>query len=665
MYSHKKNYLQNVICFACLILSILTLFYSDTNAFQIDIQNILSLHKKQKKIRVIIEIESKQKQNDSNNSLDTINNATRKIVIQALKKMPLQIVKTFKYSPALAVEVDRSKLADLAGKAFIKNIYADTLSVPTLDQSVPFVGAVQSWQLGYAGQGQLIAIIDTGVDAEHEFFSGKIISEACFSSQSDSYNSQSICPEGLESSEGKNSAKPCSLDIKGCDHGTHVAGIAAGQNNQFSGVARDAGIMAIQVFSTFYDSSDNDNICKRMGRRSPCIMSFASDQIEALEYIYSQRNQWKIAAVNMSLSGGKPYAKPCDDDPRKSIIAKLYSAGIAVIASAGNNGYVKAIGAPACISEAISVGAVDNHDTIQPFSNSSDQLDFFAPGFAINSSIPGQQFCRMSGTSMAAPHVAGAWAIMRSKYPHASISEISDLLKSTGSILTDVRNNIKVSRIQVDFAASELQVLLPDKTINDKVDQKTWCYYRIPQPANECQYTVKMHDLSDDADLYLRQNDLPTLQNWDFRPYKGLRQTETIIFHAKKSSLWYVGIYGYQSASFKISLEYIPVHQLKIGDSDYGFLDQGEWRYYKIDFALPDQKIQVRLDGIKGDMDLFSQKSVLPDEKNFVGRSNKNGQTPEILKMQSSGSQTSMYIGVLGYQKGGYMICVEPFNPYP
>jgi len=661
MHDYKK-YLNFWIYFNYLIFSILLIisfFNFNVNAHKIDIQNILSINKKQQHIRVIIELISKQEQNESNDSFDPISKI-QKTMIHALQKNTSSIVNIFKYSNMLTVEIERSKLMNLAQMSFIKKIYADTLSVPALHKSVPFLGAFQSWDMGYSGKGQFIAVIDTGVDANHSFFANKVISEACFSSNTESYNSKSICPGSLSSSKGKNSAKPCSIEIKGCDHGTHVAGIAAGQNGHFSGVAKDSDIMAIQVYSMFYNSPDNDNICNRMGRKSPCIMSFASDQIKALEYIFSQRNRLNIAAVNMSLSGGKPYAKPCDSDPRKPIIAKLHSAGIAVIASAGNNGYVKAIGAPACISEVISVGAVDNHDIIQPFSNCSNLLDFFAPGLSINSSIPGQQFCRMSGTSMAAPHVAGAWAIMKSKNPHADIPEILYLLKNTGNLLTDIRNDIKVSRIQLNYATSEHQTLLPEKIINDEVTQKAWRYYIIPIPDKECQYTIRLHNLSDDVDLYIRQNELPSLKKWNFRPYKGLKQSETVIFSAKKNSIWYAGVYGYKSARFKISLEYMPVKKLIIGKSDYGFLNQGEWCYYKIDISLPDQTIKIKLDDITGDMDLFAHKEMLPDEKNFYARSNKNGQLPELLNIQSQNGQKHLYIGVYGYQKGGYMILIEP-----
>ncbi|MBF0451089.1 MAG: S8 family serine peptidase [Candidatus Magnetomorum sp.] len=665
MYTPKTTHKYQMIIFFDLIFFFLFILSSacsatDLKRLQMDIQTVLSGQPAQKTLRVIIEmtLDQPQQEDTSKQSMITHNRLAYKALIQASQKIPMRILSIFQYSPCITLEIERSKLTDLAAIPSVKHIYPDTLSVPSLSKSVPFVGAVKSWELGYTGQGQLIAIIDTGVDATHAFLEGKIISEACFSSQSAGYHSQSLCPGGREAEYGTNAAKSCSSTIKGYAHGTHVAGIAAGHNGQFSGVARDAQIMAIQVFSRFYDSPDNNNICTRMGNASPCIMSFASDQIRALEYIYSQRNNWSIAAVNMSLSSGQPYAKACDNDPRKKIIDRLYEAGIAVVAAAGNSGFIEAIGSPACISNVISVGAVNNQDIIQPFSNSSELLDFFAPGYVIQSSIPDQQFSRMNGTSMASPHVAGAWAIMRSKFPLANVSEILQTLKKTGRILTDVRNNVQISRIQINLAVSEIPLLLPEQTISGQVDQQSWQYYRIQNGTNEFQYTVKLSNLSDDADLYLRHNEKPSLSEWDDRPYKGFQNPETILFHAPQAGLWYVGVYGYRSAQFQLELESISIHPMSSGNTHQDVLDQGEWHYYKLIPLLSNQVIQVQLDDITGDMDLYFQHGTLPNETNFQERSNKNGQLPELIQIHHSGNMNAIYIGVFGYQQGGYTIFV-------
>jgi subtilisin family serine protease len=636
------------------VLMMVKILHAEQSRCHMDIKNVLSDQPSQKILKLIIEISVDQAQKNAE-AIDMTIASAQKIFIKNAHPVPMKIIKMFKYTPCMAIEINRSRLNDLAAIQSVKRIFPDSLSLPSLSQSVEFVGAKKSWEMGYSGKGQVIAIIDTGVDRVHPFLKGKVISEACFSSQSDGYHSQSICPGGHQVEYGTNSAGPCTANINGYDHGTHVAGIAAGHSIQFSGVARDADIMAIQVFSQFHDSPDNDDICNRMGNTSPCIMSFASDQIKALEFIYDQRNKWKIAAVNMSLSSGKPYAKACDDDPRRPVIDKLYAAGISVIAAAGNNGYLKAISAPACINKAISVGAINNRDVIQPYSNSSDFLDFFAPGFAIQSSIPDGKFARMSGTSMASPHVAGAIAILRSKYKSADIEQLVQTLKTTGKILTDVRNDARVSRIQIDAALSDIPILLPQKPIKGKVKQNQWMYYQIITESLECQYTLKMDDISNDADMYLSQSQKPSLKEWDYRPYKGFRQPETIIFHANQSSQWYVGIYGYRASDFQLSISSIVIRQLSIDNSYEEVLSQGEWHYYKIWPPLSsDQMITIQLDHIKGDMDLYCQYNSLPSLNNFQEKSTHNGQKTEEIQVHNKGK--NIYVGVFGYQKGEYRI---------
>ena len=131
----------------------------------------------------------------------------------------------------------------------------------------------------------------------------------------------------------------CNLSLVGCDHGTHVAGIAAGQTSPvgFDGVARGANIIAVQVFSRLHDSTGNTP-CANAERSSPCALSFTSDQMQALEYVYNLRNTLNIAAVNMSLGGGK-HTSACDSDALKPIIDNLPAAGIATVIAAGNKGY--------------------------------------------------------------------------------------------------------------------------------------------------------------------------------------------------------------------------------------------------------------------------------------------------------------------------------------
>jgi hypothetical protein len=116
------------------------------------------------------------------------------------------------------------------------------------------------------------------------------------------------------------------------------------------------------------------------------------------------------------------------------------------------------MGSPACISTAVSVGSTQDGsggtvvDAVSPFSNSSSVLDLLAPGQFIESSVPGGFFGVLAGTSMAAPHVAGAWAVLKQQNPQASVTEVLDAIASTGVPITDTRNGITRPRLQLDAA---------------------------------------------------------------------------------------------------------------------------------------------------------------------------------------------------------------------
>lgn len=343
----------------------------------------------------------------------------------------------FRYTPYLSMTVDSAALDALLASPDVQQIQEDTLSAPTLDLSVPRIGASNLHSSNIKGTGVTIAVLDTGVDKTHPFLSGSVVSEACYSTDYLPYNSTTVCPGGVMESTATDSAMPYISGIcpaGKCDHGTHVAGIAGGRQSVSGspgpGVAPEAGIIAVQVFSRF-DSEEQCGVGK-----APCALSYTSDQIKGLERIYALKDTYTIASVNMSLGGGN-YNSTCDTDSRKAIIDNLQAAGIATIIASGNNGYCGSISAPACISSAISVGATDDADHVASYSNSADFMSLFAPGSTINSSIPGNSYASWNGTSMATPHVTGAWALIKQQRPDASVAEILSAFQATGLSVTD------------------------------------------------------------------------------------------------------------------------------------------------------------------------------------------------------------------------------------
>lgn len=388
--------------------------------------------------------------------------------VPSLKRKPEKI-KQFETIPFVALEVDSAELEALVNLTEITSIEEDRLAQPFLAESVPLIGGTGAWSSGYTGLGQAVAILDTGVDKTHPFLTGKVDSEACYSTNDVLYDATSVCPGGVTQSTAAGSAMPYSgtCPTGKCDHGTHVSGIAAGAGASYSGVAKDASLIAIQVFSRF----DSVTAC---GSTSPCVMSFTSDEILGLERVYALRNTFAIAAVNMSLGGDRYFSQStCDADnaSTKAAIDTLRSANIATIIASGNGGYTDSMTTPGCISSAVSVGATwdtagwtnncagntlgnSGVDQIACYSNSVSFLNLLAPGSAITSSIPGGEYALLHGTSMATPHVAGAWAIMKQKNMSLTVSAGLNALISTGLSVTDPRNGIVKPRIQIDAALS-------------------------------------------------------------------------------------------------------------------------------------------------------------------------------------------------------------------
>lgn len=231
-----------------------------------------------------------------------------------------------------------------------------------------------TYEPGASGINVHAFVIDTGVDPLHPEFTGRM-------------------EDGFSSFGGE--------PTDGHGHGTHVAGTIAGFNY---GVARDAHIHPVKVLADNGSGSD-------------------SGVIRGVNWVaqWKRNNPDELAVANMSLGGG---ASPALDQA----VCDAIAAGVTFAIAAGNEGVDAEESSPGRVRQAITVGATDRQDVKADWSNYGLLLDLFAPGVDILSAKTGGGTDTMSGTSMAAPHVAGAAALVLQRNPDANPQEVRDRL---------------------------------------------------------------------------------------------------------------------------------------------------------------------------------------------------------------------------------------------
>ena len=380
---------------------------------------------------------------------------------------------------------------------------------------------------GYKGKGMTVAILDTGIRREHEQFSGRVVAESCrsnggVSSKTGTYRINGRTYNNIRFTRicsGSSSAPILTSDPSNYNHGSHVAGIAAGKD----GIAPEANIIAVNVFSEIsgYNVGKGNTVQD-------------ADVINAFNDLLKWNKTYKIAAVNMSFgmlkSDSYMLAYSTCDSNKPSIFSKfkaLVSAGIVPVKSAGNDAKYGAVSYPGCYSNVFTVGALNDSSTIgiPNFSNEhKDLVNIFAPGCQIRSSIYtwesgascadgryGSKNCyaKYSGTSMAAPMVTGAFAILKQAYPNMTPAQLESQMRNMSTrTVTGYRNRytqkildftnfnpFNLSDSNIRGKNKEIQIVIPWKNTgrtdfsytiyDDSTNQRVYPTYKIRDDANK------------------------------------------------------------------------------------------------------------------------------------------------------------------------------------
>ncbi len=300
-------------------------------------------------------------------------------------------------------------------KSPVKLIPFKILNDPEAPWSLSHINAMEMWKRGYTGDGVVVAVLDTGCDTKHPFIKHSIIGGINFTEES----------------------KPADYSDRN-GHGTHICGIISARTNPkngMRGVAPDAKLLVLKVLNA--DGT---------GEIGPILRAMN------MAVNWRGQNGKRVNIISMSFGTEQNYPEL---ERAVNIAAQN---NILVVTAAGNEGdgtgNTNEVLYPGYYSSVFQVGASDINDRPAEFSNTNRKIDIVAPGVDILSLAPNNGYTVMSGTSMAAPHVAGGAALISSYF----LSEYGRLPSREQLVHALKRNatHLKFSRREVGYGLMNL-----------------------------------------------------------------------------------------------------------------------------------------------------------------------------------------------------------------
>ena len=454
-------------------------------------------------------------------------------------------------------------------------------------------------------------VIDTGVRPNHNDFGNRVVS---------GYTA-------INDGRGSN-------DCNG--HGTHVAGTVAGST---WGIAKAARIVPVRVLG-----------CNGSGSNAGVIAGM--DWVAA--------NHIKPAVANMSLGGGASTATD-------NAVANMRNAGVTVVVAAGNENQNACNVSPARAAAAITVGSTTSSDSRSSFSNWGSCVDISAPGSSITSAwyTSNSATNTISGTSMAAPHVAGIAALYLADNPNATPTQVENAIFSNGSTgklssLNGSPNLLAYSRFggggtDPDPEPGELQNGVAETGLSGA--QGSEIFFTLDVPSGATNLSFQISGGSGDADLYVRQGADPTTSTYDCRPWLN-GSNETCDFSTPQAGTWHVMIRGYSSYS-SVSL----VGSFDEPDTGGGTTalakgvpvsglagTQGSEVFFTLEVPAGATDLSFTMSGGSGDADLYVRQGAEPTTGTYDCRPYRNGN-----------NETCSFASPQG---GTWHVMIRGFQPY-
>lgn len=334
-----------------------------------------------------------------------------------------ETLETFQSMPVARVRLESlAALKALLDSDSVRRVETDEVLQIEMADGLELIGQPGVAAAGLDGAGASVAVLDTGVDFTLPELGG---CERAGAPGCPIRYAVDIAPDDGE------------RDAHG--HGTNVAGIV-------HGVAPAAGILS-------FDVAEGTGVS-------------TSNLVRAIDWIIAHREEHQVVAINMSVGGGA-FDTPCGSTVIALAIECAREAGIVSVASAGNDGLTGALSSPGCAPSAVSVAAVyasavgglgypvcedprTSPDQITCFSNVAPFLTMLAPGVLVQAGGH-----TMTGTSQAAPHVAGAVAVLAQAFPAEDPAAWVDRLRRTGQALPDPRTGLAYPRLDLRAAAQD------------------------------------------------------------------------------------------------------------------------------------------------------------------------------------------------------------------